>query len=211
MTKSLYGIFGGTFDPVHNGHIETVAAVYKKCALEKIHFIPTAVPPLKDQPGASPEQRLEMVRLAVANRPGFDVDDRELKRQGTSYTYDTVESLKSENPSRRYCMILGIDAILGLEKWYRWRDLLESIHFIVMGRPGWQLPEDLPEWWSRNFVKSCETLYKFESGKICIIEVAPNPLSATEIRYGLGRNIDVSAMMPDAVWDYICANNLYNT
>ncbi len=209
MANPLYGIFGGTFDPVHNGHLETVTAVFDKCALERVYFIPAAIPPHRDQPDANAQQRLEMVSLAIANYPRFDVDDRELKRETPSYTYDTIKSLQTEDCSRRYCLILGIDALSGLDSWYRWRELLDSIHFIVVQRPGWEIPEPLPDWWQQGRTEFIEDLKQFESGKICLIEVEPNPVSATEIRYGIAQGIDVSTMVPHSVWDYIRTNKLY--
>ena len=209
MTSSLYGIFGGTFDPVHNGHLNTVTAVQKTCNLESVHFIPAAIPPHRKQPVAPADQRARMVALAVANHSCFDMDDRELKRITPSYTYDTVESLQSENPARKYCLILGIDALAALESWYRWRELLGVIHFIVMGRPGWEAPQPLPDWWQAGLVESVNELKLYKSGKIYAVAVPPNPVSSTEIRYGISRGVDVSSMMPTPVWEYICTHNLY--
>lgn len=209
MANPLYGIFGGTFDPVHHGHLETITRVSDKCALERVYFIPAAVPPHRNQPDASAQQRLEMVSLAIADYPRFDVDDRELKRATPSYTYDTVKSLRAQDSSRRYCLILGIDSLSGLDSWYRWRELLDLVHFIVVRRPGWEIPQPLPDWWQQSRVEFIDELKQFEAGKICLVEVEPNPVSATEIRYGIAQGIDVSTMMPHSVWDYICTNKLY--
>jgi nicotinate-nucleotide adenylyltransferase len=209
MTSSLYGIFGGTFDPVHNGHLNTVTAVQKSCNLEHVHFIPAGIPPHRKKPVAASNHRARMVALAVANHSGFDMDDRELKRNSPSYTYDTVESLQSENQSRKYCLILGIDALAALESWYRWRELLGAIHFIVMGRPGWKAPRPLPDWWQEALAVSVDELKLYRSGKIYAVAVPPSPVSSTEIRYGISRGVDVSSMIPAPVWEYICTHNLY--
>ncbi len=209
MRNKLYGIFGGTFDPVHNGHLQSVTTVYNHCALERICFVPTAVPPHRGRPGASAQQRLEMVALAVANHPQFDVDDRETRRDAPSYTYDTVKSFQAEDAAKCYCVILGVDALLGLESWYRWRELLASVHFLVMRRGGWNPPDPLPGWWKARYTESIEDLKRFKSGKIFQVNIIPNPVSATEIRCGLARGIDVSPMMPQSVWNYIDTNNLY--
>ncbi len=205
----LYGVFGGTFDPLHNGHIETVLAVCDQCALERVYFIPLATPPHRGHPHANPQQRLEMVSLALANHSRFEVDDRELKRRAPSYTYDTIQSLQAQNADKRYCLILGIDALLGISRWYRWQALLDSVHCIVIPRIGWDIPEPLPDWWQQRHVKLISDLRQHQRGKICLIEVNHNPESATEIRYGIARGIDVSTMMPPSVWDYICLNGLY--
>jgi len=209
MTELLYGIFGGTFDPIHKGHLNTVSSVRKQCNLERVHFIPASIPPHRDIPGATAQQRLEMVTIAIAGYPGFDVDDRELRRDTPSYTFDTVKSLQEDNPGRNYCFILGVDAFVGLEKWYRWRDLLDQVHFIIMQRPGWQAPSPLPIWWSERRMSDCDKLRGKACGGIVEIEVEPNPVSATEIRYGVANNVDISPMVTDAVRNYICSNNLY--
>ena len=216
MASAFCGIFGGTFDPVHNGHIETVTTVADECALERVYFIPAATPPHRAQPRASAQQRLEMVSLALANHPRFEVDARELKRPTPSYTYDTVKSLQTQNlfkppeQSERYCLILGVDALSGIAGWYRWQELLDSVHFIVMRRAGWEIPAPLPAWWQQRRVECIEDLNQYESGKICLIEVEPNPVSATEIRRGIAQGIEVHTMMPPSVWNYICTNKLYS-
>ncbi len=209
MANTLYGLFGGTFDPVHNGHLATVTRVADQCALERVYFIPAAVPPHRHQPCASAQQRLEMVLLALANHTRFEVDGCELTRPPPSYTCDTVKSLQARDACRRYCLILGVDAFLGLDGWYRWQELLDSIHFIVMCRPGWEIPASLPDWWQQRHAESIEYLQQCAGGKIYQIEVEPNPLSATKIRYGIAQGANVSTMMPHSVWNYICANKLY--
>ena len=209
MNNKLYGIFGGTFDPIHNGHLETVATVFNHCKLERIRFIPAASPPHRDQPNASPQQRLEMVALAVANQPQYDVDDREHKRDSPSYSFDTIKSIQSEDPAKCYCLILGLDAMLGLESWHRWRDLLDSVHFLVMKRPGWKTPCPLPVWWKQRYTDSIENLKRDSSGRIYEVDIDPNFLSATEIRYGLAQGVNVSTMIPEPVWNYIESNKLY--
>ena len=214
MTESLYGIFGGTFDPVHNGHLNTVASVKANCNLQKVSFIPASIPPHRDLPGATAKQRLDMVELAISGYPDFEVDDRELQRDSPSYTFDTVKSLQADFPNRNYCFIVGVDAFIGLEKWHLWRDLLDQVNFIVMRRPGWLAPSPLPIWWSERKKHCCDELRNNNiarsGGGIVEIEVEPNPVSATEIRYGIASNVDISSMVTDSVRDYIYSNNLYH-
>ena len=209
MSGTLYGIFGGTFDPIHNGHLDTVQHIADICALEEVVFVPSASPPHRNQPHASSRQRLEMVYLAIRDFPLFSVDDRELHRNPPSYTYDTVKSLVNDFPGRCFCFIIGIDALAGLESWYRWRDLFGLVHFIVMGRPGWSAPDPLPEWWVRASAENRDVLDSSHAGKILEVSVPPSTVSATEIRYGIAQGFDVGAMMPGPVWQYICQNNLY--
>ena len=205
----LFGVFGGTFDPIHLGHLDTVDAVRKQCGLGQIHFVPSAAPPHRDIPSALPQQRLEMVTLAIAGFPHFIVDDREFRRNGPSYTYDTLSALVSEKPDCIPCFILGVDALLGVEQWYRWQEVLGLAHFIVMERPGWQSPNPLPQWWMQARVESSEELLQQRGGLILEVQIEPRAVSATEIRYGIARGIDVSSMLPMVVWEYIQDHNLY--
>ncbi len=210
MTDLLYGIFGGTFDPIHNGHLKTIAAVSQQCQLERVHFIPSASPPHRNQPHASARQRLEMVALAIAGFSGYELDDRELKRDSPSYTYDTVRSLQSDFPNRKYCFIAGVDALLGLANWHLGDDLIDRIHFVVMQRPGWYSPEPLPDWWQARRTTRLDDLKENRAGKFYEVEIEPVAVSATEIRSAISRGIDVSNMLPPAVWDYICTHDLYD-
>ena len=208
-TELRYGIFGGTFDPIHLGHLKTVADVASRANLEKVIFVPAARPPHRGMPGASPQHRLEMVALALEDRPAFEVDDRELQRDTPSYTHDTVQSLQHDYPDKCLFLIVGLDAFLGFENWYKWRELLDSIHFIVMRRPGWDVPQPLPGWWRDRQRDSLDEPMDCDGGMIHIMDIAPVPVSATEIRYGIATGIDVSELVPPAVWEHIRANDLY--
>ena len=145
MAKAL-GILGGTFDPIHYGHLRPAQEVLRALDLAEIRVIPAANPPHRRPPVATPEQRLRMVELAVAGVPGFTVDDREFRRGGPSYTVLTLESLRSEFGERPLCLLMGLDAFEGIETWHQWQRLPELAHFIVMTRPGWEFPagERLP-------------------------------------------------------------------
>jgi len=207
MTDSytLQGVFGGTFDPIHLGHVNTVQSVLKQTDLQSIVFIPAATPPLREQPKASAKHRLEMVRIATERKPNFLVDDRELKRNSPSYTIDTIASLQLENPNYRYSVILGLDAMLGLTTWYRWQELLERVHFIVMKRPGWSLPY----WYRDRKVEAFDELTKTRVGKIYFIDIKPIDLSATYIRARIHRGEDVSKLLPEGILHYIKEKKLY--
>ena len=208
-TSQRWGIFGGTFDPIHRGHLITVSEVALRANLDKVLLVPAARPPHRGSPGASAEHRLNMAVLAIADQPGFEVDDRELKRDVPSYTYDTVQSLKHDNPDNCLYLIVGLDAFLGIESWHRWQELLQSIHFIVMRRPGWDVPRDVPRWWRAGQIDNLDETDKCQGGKFIIMDIEPVPVSATEIRYGIANGIDVSELVPIPVWEYIRSNNLY--
>ena len=210
MTDLLYGIFGGTFDPIHNGHLKAIAAVSQQCRLECVHIIPSASPPHRNQPHASAQQRLEMVALAISGLSGYELDDRELKRASPSWTCDTVRSLQSDYPDRKFCFVAGVDVLSGLADWYFVDDLIDRIHFVVMQRPGWSYPEPLPDWWQSRWTTRLDDLKEHRAGKFYEVEIEPVAVSATEIRSAISRGMDVSDMLPTSVWDYICAHNLYD-
>ncbi len=217
MTDTLYGVFGGTFDPIHHGHIETVRQATAKCALHSTRFVPCANPPHRLVPCANAYARLEMVSLAIAEIPEFILDEREyLSTYGHQsrptqpcYTYDTLARLKHELPDKTPCFILGVDALLEMECWHRWQDLFAMTHFIVLQRPGWAAPAVLPRWWQRARTRSLDELKSTPAGKILELEIVQNPLSATEIRRRIAHGADVSGMLNHRVWRYIRRHNLY--
>ena len=130
------GVLGGTFDPIHYGHLRPALELLEALALAEVRFIPCRLPAHRGAPAITPEQRLELVRLATADQPGFVADDRELRRPGRSYMVDTLASLRQDLGETPLCLILGGDAFAALHTWRRWEDLSKLAHFIVMQRPG---------------------------------------------------------------------------
>ena len=118
------GIFGGTFDPIHLGHLRTGFELLQSLQLSELRWIPVGNPGHREPPLAAAALRLEMVRVAIAGQPGFVLDEREVRRSGVSYTVDTLEELRAEHPARPLCLVLGMDAFLGLTAWRRWSDIL---------------------------------------------------------------------------------------
>ena len=210
MAKAL-GILGGTFDPIHYGHLRPAQESLRALDLAEIRVIPAANPPHRRPPVATPAQRLRMVELAVAGVPGFTVDDREFRRGGPSYTVLTLESLRSEFGDRPLCLLMGLDAFEGIETWHRWQHLPELAHFIVMTRPGWEFPagEKLPPWARDRLVRETSKLAQASAGKIYFQAVTPQDISATRIREALARGEPVEAWLPSAVLEYIRANHVY--
>lgn len=210
VAKAL-GILGGTFDPIHYGHLRPAQETLRALDLAEIRVIPAANPPHRRPPVATPEQRLRMVELAVAGVPGFTADDREFRRGGLSYTVLTLESLRREFGERPLCLLLGLDAFEGIETWHQWQRLLELAHFIVMTRPGWEFPAGarLPPWARDREVRDTSMLNQASSGKIYYQAVTPQDISATRIREALARGEPVDAWLPSAVLEYIRANRVY--
>jgi nicotinate-nucleotide adenylyltransferase len=131
------GIFGGTFDPIHYGHLRTALELKQTLDLEAVHFVPCASPPHRSAPLADGRLRLKMVEAAIRGERGFVADDRELRRPGLSYTVDTLMSFRSDLPDAPLCLLLGMDAFLGLPQWHRWRELFDVAHVVFAHRPGW--------------------------------------------------------------------------
>ena len=122
----MVGVFGGTFDPIHFGHLQTVSAVKAQLALPRILIVPAHIPPHRPPPVVAPEHRLSMVQLAVEEMPAFECDDREIRRGGVSYTVLTVRELRQELDQKPLCLIVGLDSFLDLPHWHRWTEILES-------------------------------------------------------------------------------------
>src|SRR6185369_8670972 len=122
------GIFGGTFDPIHYGHLRTAFELIQALRLSEVRFMPAGDPPHRDATIASPELRLQMVKAAIGQQPGFNVDDREMRRAGPSYSVDTLAELRAELPDRSLCLIVGMDAFLGLPTWHQWQNILTFSH-----------------------------------------------------------------------------------
>jgi nicotinate-nucleotide adenylyltransferase len=214
MDASL-GILGGTFDPVHKGHLQLAADACKKLGLAQVLWIPSANPPHRDQPGTPAEQRLAMVALAIRGRTQFVLDDCEVRRNEPSYTVVTLEYLRSRHGTQRpLVLLLGIDAFLGLHTWHRWRELYSLAHIAVATRPGFSLqandmaPELRAEY-EKRLDPAGKTLATQVAGSIVPFAITPVDVSASEIRRRLSKGEKVANLLPDAVLDYIAANHLY--
>ena len=138
------GLFGGTFDPIHFGHLRPAFELCQALKLAEVRFMPAGSPPHRSPTLANAELRLAMVKAAVAGEKSFVVDDREVRRSGASYSVDTLTELRAEFPDRSLCLMLGMDAFLGLPNWHRWREILDLAHVVVWHRPGWKAPEKGP-------------------------------------------------------------------
>ena len=213
--NDVLGLLGGTFDPIHCGHLELAREVMQGLALRAVRLIPAGDPPHRAAPAASAAERLAMVKLAVANYPGLEVDAREIDRPGRSYTVLTLEELRAEAPSRHLALIIGTDALLGLTTWHRWRDLFGLAHLVVVARPGvtidGRLPEPLAHEWDRRITNDPGTLRREAAGRIVRQVITPHAISASAIRAALGRH-DIAAvrgLLPAAVLAYIERNRIY--
>jgi nicotinate-nucleotide adenylyltransferase len=214
LRPGLLGILGGTFDPIHNAHLQLADAAWRTCGLSELRWIPAGQPPHRPTPGAGPEHRLAMVRLAVAGRSNESVDATEIESAANSYTVVTLERLRAElGGDRPFALILGADAFLGLPTWHRWEEIFALTHLIVTERPGSRLDEKVlptslrPHW--RKRIVGAGALGQTPAGAIFVIPMPPCPLSATEIRARLKAGDSISALLPGPVLDYIRQHSLY--
>lgn len=195
------GIFGGTFDPIHNGHMRTVLELRDSLRLAEVKFLPAGNPPHRDQTQATAEMRLAMVRAAVEDEPGFSVDDREVRRTGLSYSVDTLTELRAQHPDRSLCLLLGMDAFLGLPGWHRWREILGLAHVIVAHRPGWKAPTQGPlgEVMVDHGTGTVRELHELVAGRVYVHAVTQLEISSTELRQLISRGGDPRYLVPDSV------------
>ena len=205
----MIGIIGGTFDPIHLGHLRPALEITEKLELDEMRFIPSAKPPHRWQPEASAEDRLAMVRLAVEGTDKFIVDDREYHREGASYTVDTLATIRAEiGETTPLCMLIGVDAFDSFTQWHDWQKILELTHLVISPRPGYSL--DLSaDWIKDRLVKSAENLRKYTTGKLFISDVVQFDISATYIREQALKKRSLHYLTPKSVCDHIEAHGLY--
>jgi len=205
------GLFGGTFDPIHYGHLRTAFELLQSLKLAQIRFLPTGSPPHREAPLASSELRLDMVRAAVAGQPGFAVDDREIRRSGVSYSVDTLTELRREHPQRSLCLLLGMDAFLGMPTWHRWREIFELAHVVVAHRPGWKAPITGPlgEEMVDRGTGSVRELHSLSAGRIHVHAVTQLEIASTDLRALILSGRDLRYLVPEAVRDLILRTGCY--
>ena len=221
------GLFGGTFNPIHCGHLNSVRETAAAFDLEEIHLIPSALPPHKDrQEIAAARHRLAMVKLAVAGMAEMDAVDLELTRQGLSYTVDTICHYQSmDRGGTRHFLIIGLDALLEINAWKSYQDIFRKIPIIVMYRPGILAKQELTplsamETYLQHEIDAGYTLAgsratprgtfahpRFQP--VHYLAVQPQPISATDIRRRVRRGLSLEGLVPPAVDDYIRSQGLY--
>ena len=205
------GVFGGTFDPIHYGHLRSAFEMLQALEFEQVRFIPCGDPPHRGVTFASAEERFRLVEEAIAGQEGFVADDRELRRDGPSYTVDTLATLRKEFPDRSLGLIVGMDAFLGLPGWYRWDEILNFAHIVVAHRPGWKAPDIgvLGELIAEHGTHRIKDLHTVTHGRLHIHAVTQLEIASTEIRELVAAGRDPRFLMPDAVRNAIEETGLY--
>ena len=208
---SPMGVFGGTFDPIHYGHLRTAFEMLQALRFDEVRFMPCGNPPHRGQPHAAADLRLEMVRVATEGQRGFVVDDRELQRDGPSYSVDTLSALRAEYALRPIGLIIGMDAFLSLPKWYHWREILQLAHIVVAHRPGWRAPDmgPLGDLLADRGTHRIGDLHQAKAGHIYIHDVTQLEISSSEIRALVAGGRDPRFLLPDRVRDVIERSGCY--
>jgi nicotinate-nucleotide adenylyltransferase len=205
------GLLGGTFDPVHFGHLRTAVEVRDGLGLAEVRLVPCRVPPHREAPRAGPSQRAAMLRIAVQGEPGLRVDERELTRPAPSYTVDTLASLRAEMGAISLCLVIGEDAFSELASWHRAPDIPGLAHMVVVGRPGsaGDVTAKLADLIDGRWTEQPEHLALQPSGLVYRHRVTQMDVSATRIRELVASGRSPRYLLPDTVWDFIRDRGLY--
>ena len=209
------GLLGGTFDPIHFGHLRLAQELADALGLARVRFIPTGAPPHRNSPQVSGMRRLQMVRIAIAGNPVFEADDREIRREGISYTYDTLIELRDELGERPLCLLMGADAFAALATWHRWQELFNLAHVVIAHRPGFRLQElqaTLPAPLRKIYLQrlaGAPGMLRASAGSILTREITALDISASHIRGLLAQGSSPRYLAPDTVLEYIDHNHLY--
>lgn len=207
----MIGILGGTFDPIHYGHLRIAVELLERLGLEQMRLIPSSHPPHRAMPHASGDQRLAMVQAAITGVSGLFWDDRELRRPGPSYMVDTLQGLQHEFETTPLVLVIGSDAVQGLDSWHRWQSLFELAHLVIAHRPGWVVPEqgEIGRVLKDRLVEHPVDLSTEKSGLVLSQPVTQLDISSTALRASIRQGKRVEFLLPPAVLSYIQEHGLY--
>lgn len=212
------GILGGTFDPIHFGHLRLAEEMLEQAGLEQIRFIPTGMPPHRDEPLVSARRRSAMVKLAIADQPAFVLDEREVERGAPCYTVDTLGELRAELcEDQPLCLLMGADAFLQLHTWHEWERLFELAHIVVGCRPGYALDERIevaPELLRKHYRErlcAVSDMARAPCGGVAELAIPKLEISATDIRRRVAEGRSIRYLLPNAVAEFIHQHHLYET
>jgi nicotinate-nucleotide adenylyltransferase len=206
------GILGGTFDPIHFGHLRMALELYQALDLAHVRLIPCYQPVHRKLPVAAPEQRLAMVKKAIAGETALQVDNCEIARKGPSYTIETLRFLHKKLPNTPLCLIMGIDALLNFPSWNKWEEILKLAHLVVAHRPQYQLPQSgiMADLIKNRLTTNYADLHKQQGGCIFLHPVTPLEISSTYIRTQFAMGLNPRFLLPNSVYEYIKQHGTYS-
>lgn len=211
MLNAPIGVLGGTFDPVHNGHLRLAIELRDMLDLAEVRLVPCARPPHRNAPTTTPGQRAKWIRVAIADEPGLLLDDRELMRQGPSYTVDTLASLRADYPDTPLCLIMGADVFAKLPEWHQWQRIFDYGHIILVDRPGQHFefpPAAKTELEQRR--AGADDLSSALNGAIHECEPLPLAISSSQIRALLSQGRSPRFLLPNAVFKDVVDAGVYS-
>lgn len=209
----LIGIFGGTFDPIHLGHLQSIKSLDQECGFDQIQWVLSARPPHKDQVSATIAHRFAMLQLALQEMPNYLPDDTEISRETASYTFETVQQFKQTFANDTLCLIIGGDSLQQLHTWYRYQELIDLVHLVVMHRPGYTF--DVPDYLADRLIKANQ-LTEYNSGKLVLFRKSEFDISSTQLRQAITEELTtkpsqllIKQYIALPVIDYIRQHKLY--
>lgn len=210
------GLLGGTFNPIHFGHLRMAQELAESLSLDEVRFIPSANPPHKPPPQVSAQNRAAMVKLAIADNPLFKFDGRELQRTGASYTVDTLEELRKElGNDASLVLIMGSDAFTKFNTWHRWQEIIGLCHIVLVQRPVSSIKEplsnDLETFLHNHYTEHVQDLHDASAGLVTMQTITPLEISSTAIRNTLQNKLSARYLIADSVLEYIHVYQLYKT
>lgn len=215
MSSGLLGIYGGTFDPIHLGHLHAAQQVQQVLNMDEVRMVVSARPPHREPPVLSAAERLCLVQYALEGQTSLIAENCELMREGLSYMVDTLGEFRQQMPNRPIALILGMDAFNGLKSWHNWQQIIELAHIVITDRPNSDtrldkvIEKSLQGFVNDHLVPSKQQLQQSPSGLVYIQYISPLAISATEIRERLTHNESVDMLVPKKVWQEIQAKRLY--
>jgi nicotinate-nucleotide adenylyltransferase len=216
---SLIGIYGGTFDPVHFGHLRVAEELVEILQLDRLHFMPASQPRLRNSPVAISRHRVAMLNQAIHDNARFSLDDREIYRPGETYSVESLREIRQENAGNKeitFCFIVGSDAFIKLQEWYCWQELFELCHLVIVNRPGhalitdpYCLPLELRKLCCERWVTHTSELKNLSSGLVFVAPTTLLDISSTKIRTLIASGKSARYLLPGGVLDYIKMHNFY--
>lgn len=204
--------FGGTFDPVHYGHLRCAEEVRQKLGLKNLYLLPAGTPPHRASPQTTTRQRLDMLQLTQAEFPSLKIDDRETRREGPSYMVETLRELREEFPQHPLLLVIGQDAANLLHTWFQWQQLFSLAHIVILTRPSIKIEyrQDVAEQIQQRLLGDPQELLRSQAGGVLQLEVESIDISATKIKKFINQGSSLESMMPPEVIAYINENHLYS-
>lgn len=209
--KAAIGFLGGTFDPIHFGHLRPALEIQQALNLHSLYLMPNYISPHKSKSLASPQQRIDMVKLAIQDTPSLQIDTQELLRESASYTVDTLKLLRIQHPNTPLCFIMGMDSLIHFDTWHHYQDILTYCHLVISHRPGWtpEFNETVSHLLNQHQTTNPETLHQKLAGFIYFQSTTQLAISSSDIRTLLSSQQPIDFLTPGSVCDYIHQQHCY--